>query len=112
MTYEKLVRDRIPATLDAAGVRYEARRAAPDEMPALLIAKLQEEIAELLAATSDDEVLEEIADVFEVLAALAFQHGADETETLSRRAAKREARGSFIEGIVLRWTGTPDDDSA
>jgi len=58
----------------------------------------------LLAATSDDEALEEIADVFEVLAALASQHGGDETETLTRRAAKREARGGFDEDLVLRWT--------
>jgi len=103
-TYEKLVRDGIPARLDGAGVRYEVRRAAPEEMPTLLIAKLQEEITELLAATSDNEALEEIADVFEVLAALVSQHGADEAETLSRRAAKREARGGFDKGIVLRWT--------
>lgn len=103
--YEKLVRDGIPARLDAAGVRYEVRRATSEEMPALLIAKLQEEIGELLAATSDDEALEEIADVFEVLAALASQHGADETQTLSRRAAKHEARGGFDEGIVLSLDG-------
>lgn len=102
-TYEKLVRDGIPARLDAAGVRYEVRRATSEEMPALLIAKLQEEIGELLAATTDDEALEEIADVFEVLTALTSQHGADETQTQSRRAAKREARGGFDEGIVLRW---------
>lgn len=103
-TYEKLVRDGTPARLDATGVRYEIRRATSEEMPALLFAKLQEEIGELLAATSDDEALEEIADVFEVLAALASRHGADETETLSKRAAKHEARGGFDQGIVLRWT--------
>lgn len=103
-TFGKLVRDSIPARLDAAGVRYEARTASPDEIRPLLLAKLQEEVGELLGATSDAGVLDEIADISEVLVALASSYGADEDDTRARRRAKREARGGFERGIVLCWT--------
>lgn len=103
-TFNKLVRDGIPAKLDAAGVRYEIRTAAPGELEALLLAKLQEEVDELLGAASDDEALEEIADISEVLAALATRHGANEALLRAKQRAKRDARGGFEEGIVLCWT--------
>jgi predicted house-cleaning noncanonical NTP pyrophosphatase (MazG superfamily) len=103
-TFEKLVRDGIPARLDAAGVRYETRIALPGEGRGLLLAKLQEEVDELLAATSDTDALDEIADIREVLAALASRYGADEAQMQARQTAKRDDRGGFDLGIVLRWT--------
>jgi predicted house-cleaning noncanonical NTP pyrophosphatase (MazG superfamily) len=106
-TFEKLVRDGIPARLDAKGVLYETRLASPDEVEALLLAKLHEEVAELLAATSDSDALDEIADISEVLSALASRLGADEAGVRIRQNAKREARGGFDRGIVLCWTETP-----
>lgn len=105
-TFEKLVRDGIPTRLDAVGVRYETRTASSDEIGTLLFAKLQEEVGELLGATTDDEALDEIADISEVLAALASRHGADEAQMRARQSAKRDDRGGFDRGIVLRWTET------
>jgi predicted house-cleaning noncanonical NTP pyrophosphatase (MazG superfamily) len=106
-TFEKLVRDGIPARLDAAGVHYETRTASPDETEALLLTKLQEEVGELLAATSDADALGEIADISEVLAALASRHGADEAQMRARQRTKRDDRGGFDRGIVLCWTEAP-----
>ena len=107
-TYEKLVRDGIPARLDAAGVRYEIRTASPDEIRGLLLNKLREEVAELLAAVSDDDALDEIADISEVLAAIVSHSGASAADASARRRAKLEARGGFERGIVLLWTETPE----
>ena len=106
-TFAKLVRDGLPARLDAAGVRYEIRLASPDETRGLLLAKLQKEVGELLGATSDTDALDEIADISEVLAALVSLYGANEDDTAARRRAKHEARGGFERGVVLSWTETP-----
>ena len=106
-TFEKLVRDGIPARLDAAGVRYETRLASVEEMPALLLSKLQEEVAELGAASSDTEALDEIADITEVIAAIASRRGASQEQVSAQQTAKRGSRGGFDKGIVLRWTKTP-----
>src|SRR5512140_3338267 len=83
--HEKLVRDGIPARLDAACVPYEIRAALPEEMRGLLLAKLGEEVAELLVATSDADALDEIADISEVLAAIASLCGAGEGEAAARQ---------------------------
>ena len=103
-TFDKLVRDGIPARLEASGVEYEARIASPTELRALLLAKLQEEVGELLGAADDADAVDEMADIREILAALATQYGADEEEMRVRQCRKREARGGFDRGIVLRWT--------
>jgi predicted house-cleaning noncanonical NTP pyrophosphatase (MazG superfamily) len=104
---EKLVRDGIPARLEAAGVEYEARTASHSELEALLLAKLQEEVSELLGAASDADALDEVADILEVLAALASRYGADEDDMGVKRRLKRDARGGFDRSIVLCWTETP-----
>ena len=105
-TFDKLVRDGIPARLDAMGIRHGTRTARPDELEGLLLAKLQEEVAELLAATTEDDILGEIADVSEVLVALAERYGADTAEMRARQGAKHQDRGGFERGIVLLWTET------
>ena len=57
--------------------------------------KLREEVAELAAAQTSEAVLEEAADVLEVLTAIAAEHGAtlDTIVDIARR--KREERGGF-----------------
>ncbi len=89
----KLVRDRIPAI--APGHKY--RRARAEEMPALLADKVVEEAVELREALS----LEELADVYEALRALAGALGYtwEQVEEAARR--KRGARGGFEEGWVM-----------
>jgi predicted house-cleaning noncanonical NTP pyrophosphatase (MazG superfamily) len=109
---EKLVRDEIPARLEAAGVAYEARTASPDELGALLFAKLQEEVNELLGATSAADALDEVADILEVLAALASRYGADEEDLRLAQRRKRDTRGGFDRGVVLCWTETPGEPGA
>lgn len=91
---EKLVRDRIP---DLAPAR-EFRRAAPGERRGLLLAKLHEECAEVAA----DPCTEEIADVLEVLRALADDLGVTWPEVEDTARRKRAQRGGFEDGVVMR----------
>lgn len=94
---EKLVRDLIPDLIRAEGREPAVRVAGADERLGLLVAKLSEECAEFAA----DRSLEELADVLEVVDALAeLLGGTAALETV--RAAKRTARGGFSTGYVLR----------
>lgn len=100
---EKLVRDRIPQIIRAAGKRPIVRIAQPAEYRRLLRAKLVEEVEEFLA----DEDPTELADVLEVLHALAAEAGLG-PDGLERLRARRAAeRGAFTERIV--WAGNEPD---
>ena len=104
ITYDKLVRDRIPEIMDGAGVRYEVAALDPDAFRDALLAKVVEEAEELRAAASGGEVTKEIADVFEVLDALMALDGIDAGEVFEVQAARRRDRGGFERRLVLRWT--------
>ena len=94
----KLVRDRIPEIIREAGGDPVTVILSPEEYPLALMAKLTEEVEELLAARGD-HVAEELADVLEVLTAVAGLNGIDWRSVETLRADKRATRGGF-EGRV------------
>lgn len=100
---EKLIRDLIPALAADDGQCLTVRAASVDEMSGLLRRKLIEESAEAAAASS--ELLEELADVLEVVRALAAVHGFDAADVERARVAKASARGGFERGLV--WEDVP-----
>lgn len=93
----KLVRDRIPELFGGP-----SRVLNADEFRAALRAKLGEEVAEYLAS---GEVLE-LADVLEVVYALAMLDGVGNGELEDLRRHKAGERGSFE--ARLWWTPSPD----
>jgi predicted house-cleaning noncanonical NTP pyrophosphatase (MazG superfamily) len=95
---EKLVRDRIPEIIRDAGGLPESRVAGQEEHAALLRAKLNEEAGEY-AASGDPA---ELADLLEVIHALAALHGITPAELEEHRATKAAARGGFSRRLVLR----------
>lgn len=102
---EKLIRDLIPQLAVARGqAPMDVRQATAAEMPGLLLAKLGEELAEVRAADAGG-VLEELADVLEVLFALAAVYGCDRGDLREIARAKAEARGGFDDRLV--WTAAP-----
>ena len=72
MSQGKLVRDRIPQIIQSKGLEPIVYSADTDEYAARLRGKLSEEVAEFLESDSDPE---ELADILEVLYALAEQVG-------------------------------------
>ena len=100
----KLVRDRIPEIVRASGRQPEVLVLTPEQRLGALHDKLLEEAAELRAA-SPDEVLGELADVHEVLLALARVHGLTPSDIERAAAEKRSARGGFNGGLFLRTGG-------
>ncbi|MFF2815009.1 hypothetical protein ACFVT9_05650 [Kitasatospora cineracea] len=99
----KLVRDGIPAIIRAAGKEPQVYVADAAEYLARLGDKLSEEAAEVRAAHGEQEVLEELADLLEVVRALATAHGADFARVEELRRRKAAERGGFAGRVV--WTG-------
>lgn len=100
--YNKLVRDLIPKIIEADGKVCEFEIITGDKLYPLLEDKLKEETNEFL----EDKNLEELADVMEVLFALAENLGYSEEDLLNKRTEKKEARGGFKDGIVLKSVNT------
>jgi predicted house-cleaning noncanonical NTP pyrophosphatase (MazG superfamily) len=75
-----------------------------------LVAKLMEEAQELLVATDPYDVKTELADLLEVVRAMAGITGVDWAEVEAAAGEKRERRGGFGEGAVLVGTEWPATD--
>lgn len=101
ITYNKLVRDKIPAVISEAGKTCEIEVLDDESYANELAAKLEEEIEEFKSA-SQGEIAGEIADIMEVLYAIAATKGISEEEIESTRLQKKEKRGGFVEKIFLR----------
>lgn len=95
--YDKLVRDDIPAIIEANGDAPIVHVADDEEYGRRLVEKLREEVEEF--AESGD--VEELADVLEVVHAIRAHRGLAADELADVRAEKAAERGRFDERIVL-----------
>lgn len=102
----KLVRDRIPEIVRRAGAVPVVRVLEPGELFPALIRKLYEEADELGSASPADR-LEELADLHEVLLALAAASGLTPEEVAGAVRAKRAERGGFERRLMLTRVLTP-----
>ena len=99
----KLVRDRIPEIIQSDGKVPLCTLVSGDDLRAALKVKAREELAELCDA-SPESLLEEIADVYEVLLAIAKNAGVGWSEVEHVASRKRDLRGGFSGGIWLLAT--------
>jgi predicted house-cleaning noncanonical NTP pyrophosphatase (MazG superfamily) len=100
MKHNKLVRDKIPAIIEANGEKAVTRILDDADYLSELEKKLQEECAEVLAERGDHRI-EELADVLEVVKALAEAQGSDMAAIEQARKTKAEKRGGFAQKIFL-----------
>ena len=106
MTDSKLVRDNIPGIIRSDGIDPLVRVAASEEYAARLRDKLREEVAEFFSADAEgdkEQSLQELADILEVLYALADDIGTDRERLEAVRAAKAARNGAFTKRFI--WTG-------
>lgn len=99
--YNKLVRDRIPEIIKQQGKTFTTRILENEEYLKELRTKLVEETNEYLEADSKTESVEELADIMELLHALAEFHDNTIEKLEQIRVEKAEKRGSFKERIYL-----------
>ena len=102
MGQARLVRDNVPHLMRRRGEHPIVRTAEPYEYAGLLRAKLVEEVEEFL--DSDDP--HELADVMEVLLALAQMLGCDGDDIERMRSEKAVQNGGFANRLVLSGTDT------
>jgi predicted house-cleaning noncanonical NTP pyrophosphatase (MazG superfamily) len=98
----KLVRDRIPAIIAADGGQPVTRVLDDVGYEAALRAKLLEEAHEAQAAP-DGQLASELADVLDVLQALAAVHDMGWEDVVSEASRKRAERGGFGHRIFLEY---------
>ena len=99
--YHKLVRDKIPEIIEAAGKSCVTEILSEEEYFELINAKLDEELAEYHA----DHSLEELADLMEVIRAAAAELGSSPEELERIRQEKHEKRGGFEKKLLLKEVG-------
>ncbi|MDD9311792.1 nucleoside triphosphate pyrophosphohydrolase [Cytobacillus firmus] len=100
-TYNKLVRDRIPEIIENTGKNFSTRVLDTREYIKELKKKSFEELQEYVETNNNEDAIEELADVLEIIHALAEYHGASMEEVEEVRKQKAEKRGGFKEKIFL-----------
>ena len=91
----KLVRDRVPELLAVEGVRITTEPLDDASFASALRSKLVEEASEVAQSADASALLEELADVYEVLTTLLDLEGLSEADLVERAAAKRATHGGF-----------------
>ena len=98
--YNKLVRDKIPNIIKAKGETPVVRILDEVEYKNELEKKLYEEYKEVIEA-SGDERIEELADMLEVIRALASLENKNLNDIIDIADKKNKKRGAFDEKIFL-----------
>jgi predicted house-cleaning noncanonical NTP pyrophosphatase (MazG superfamily) len=102
--YNKLIRDRIPEIIRAAGKQCETVLMTDEEYIQALRSKLVEEAREAHQAAPGDLVTE-LADLQEVIAALMAVYGISPEQVSTVQSSRRVERGGFEQRLKLLWSG-------
>ncbi|NER43848.1 nucleoside triphosphate pyrophosphohydrolase [Bacillus megaterium NBRC 15308 = ATCC 14581] len=100
-TYNKLVRDKIPTIIEQSGKTFKSRVLQREEYQHELTKKAKEELQEYIEAPTHQEAIEELADLLEVMHALAPVHGATPEQLEKVREEKAKERGKFDNRVYL-----------
>lgn len=104
--HNKLIRDGIPEHIKANGGEYEMRALSEKEFEPALRQKLVEEARELQGA-DETELVNEMADVLELLRSVAELHRIDFKLVEEKQVSKRKERGGFKKRLFLIWSDNP-----
>ena len=107
--HNKLVRDKIPEIIAKQGKRVSFRGVKGDELKAALKDKLIEEVNELVNASTLSQIIEEVADIEEVLCAFKYEYGISH-DTNDARRDKAIEKGTFSCGYFLESVTEADNE--
>ncbi len=102
--YNKLIRDNIPAKIAAAGAECETRILSDQEFERELIKKVEEEASGMSAATTKEELIEEIADVLDVITEVKLLKGITDLEIRAAQEKALQKKGGFTKKLFLLWS--------
>ena len=106
LIYNKLVRDLIPDQIKQSGKYEKSDTLNQAEFTHALKLKLLEEAHELFHADNRDAVINESADLLELIETLLKQHNISLTEVQDKQKQKRDKVGSFDKRLMLYATAT------
>jgi len=101
--HRKLIRDKIPQVIEAAGDEYEVRIMGKREYEKELKKKLVEEAKEL-NETPKEKLLNEMADVLELLKSISEFYKINFKLVEEKQVQKRKERGGFKKRLFLIWS--------
>ena len=97
IVYNKLVRDKIPEIIEKDGKTCTCSILSDEEY----LKKLDEKLGEELAEYQESKSMEELADLLEVMHAVAAARGSSMEEVEKIRQEKARKRGGFEKKILL-----------
>jgi predicted house-cleaning noncanonical NTP pyrophosphatase (MazG superfamily) len=107
--YNKLIRDNVPAKIEAKREECEVRRITDvQELQQELFKKVREEAASLSMARTKEEFLEEYSDLMVVLETLVKHLEIPKEEVLSVRKDNLLKKGAYKHGYFLHWSADVD----
>ena len=106
--FNKLVRDKIPQLIASKGGKPEYEITNDENYISKLREKLLEESNEVVTAKTKDDITEELADLLEVMQALASFNEINFADVEKTRKLKKEKRGGFDLKILLKSTEIVD----
>lgn len=99
--YNKLVRDHILDIIEKSGKKSTSSLLTDEEYIVEINKKMHEELAEFEAATTNEDAIEELADLLELIHAAAAVYDTSFEELEKVREDKMMKRGGFDERIFL-----------
>jgi len=109
---DKLIRDKLPQIMRASGIQVFEQVIDQAEYQHQLKNKLLEEAHEVLASSSEKEVREELADILEVMMALAREYDLELADIQETAAQKRVEKGGFDDKIYVHHVQIAHDSPA
>ena len=110
--YNKLIRDHIPAILAQAGYTYKTTTMDEQEYRQALREKLVEEALEAATASETQQLITELADLYEVIDTLMSENTIAPEVVRAEQERRRQERGGFAQRIrLLSTTSSANTDT-
>ena len=107
--YAKLVRDNIADWHLQSGHALVSYQLTKADLLRALVGKLREEADEVLVSQTRESLIEELADVQEVLMAIAEHEGITLGDIEGVRIAKTNRKGGFSKGVYIESVTMPNE---
>ncbi len=104
IVYNKLIRDKIVDIIEKDGKKAIVSTLNDEQYKIELLKKLLEEANEVANSSNSNEMLEELADVLEVIRYLAKINGKELNDIVAIADEKKEKRGGFDDKVFLEKT--------
>lgn len=107
---DKLVRDKFPEIYESLGQEAAIEKLSKIDLSKALLDKIIEEAAEIKPESSREELLEEIADIQQIIDDLKSENNLTNEEVANIQKDKKAKKGGFREGVFIKTLTVPEGD--